>query len=618
MRRLFWIICFCAVVPLTSYGSGILKLVDMWWTPSDANTGNIADKYVTVTNTGDKCVNNASLRLSLASYGFYLQYSDVISDTLAFLCPGDTVTLLYKEAHRCNEKITWDTIPVYSLPIFSVHYQACPIELDSSYSYPFWVGHPDTTSPDSIKVLLTIDYPDSAKCWVGVSPNPVTVPPHDSALVSLTLVDSAYHDSTGVDGRPIYVEGTATSKKGDTIGLTQGAMVHQKYMLGDIDWGGWKYRAVENYYGLAAWGNRSIDNSTIVMRGNYNFITNGGTLSLNCVSLYADTLNPSAFYGLVVASTGGLDAKYLYIDDASTGPGSDNGALEIYSTNVNLRKSWIHNARHTGIKITKSTPNIAYCRIDSAECGILIDTCSPVLNNLIINDCNTDIRVRKGNPKFISCEFDPTKTDISLGDSISTLRTLYLKVFNGSLPEKDVNVVIKNVNGDTVCVCVTNTYGRIDRSLLEYLKYKDGGGLHDVYYAPYTISLKKNGFYEADTSVSFAGKDLYVAFDISSFAVEENTNIPDDYNLSLTSVNSTSSKYTFSYALPKTGNVKVCVYNVLGQKIATLENKDRKAGVYKVIWNGKNMSGKNCSSGAYFVRMNTGEISRSLQFVLVR
>lgn len=55
---------------------------------------------------------------------------------------------------------------------------------------------------------------------------------------------------------------------------------------------------------------------------------------------------------------------------------------------------------------------------------------------------------------------------------------------------------------------------------------------------------------------------------------------------------------TISYSLPQTMNVQLTVYNVLGQKIATLINSDQQAGVQNVSWDASRVA-----SGTYIYRI---------------
>ncbi len=57
---------------------------------------------------------------------------------------------------------------------------------------------------------------------------------------------------------------------------------------------------------------------------------------------------------------------------------------------------------------------------------------------------------------------------------------------------------------------------------------------------------------------------------------------------------------TIAYSLPKTAEVEVSVYNILGKKVVTLVNGVQQAGNQEVKWNGLNTVGNRVSTGIYF------------------
>jgi len=69
--------------------------------------------------------------------------------------------------------------------------------------------------------------------------------------------------------------------------------------------------------------------------------------------------------------------------------------------------------------------------------------------------------------------------------------------------------------------------------------------------------------------------------------------------------------------LPKTTQVVLKIYNTFGQEVRTLVNARQPAGVNAVVWDGRDQSGKEVSSGIYIYRLQTGESvqSRKLSFV---
>ena len=61
----------------------------------------------------------------------------------------------------------------------------------------------------------------------------------------------------------------------------------------------------------------------------------------------------------------------------------------------------------------------------------------------------------------------------------------------------------------------------------------------------------------------------------------------------------------------RSSNVKVTIYSLKGEKVATLMNKKVNAGTYDVTWNGKNSKGKIVPTGMYLYNVESDQ--RTLQ-----
>ena len=67
------------------------------------------------------------------------------------------------------------------------------------------------------------------------------------------------------------------------------------------------------------------------------------------------------------------------------------------------------------------------------------------------------------------------------------------------------------------------------------------------------------------------------------------------------------------YSVPKDMNVNIAIYNLLGQKVATLVNGNKKAGYYTVTWDGSKLS-----AGIYFIRFKAGKYNKTLKAMLMK
>ncbi len=57
------------------------------------------------------------------------------------------------------------------------------------------------------------------------------------------------------------------------------------------------------------------------------------------------------------------------------------------------------------------------------------------------------------------------------------------------------------------------------------------------------------------------------------------------------------------YSLAQAGEVRLEVFNLLGEKVATLVNEKQNAGFHSILWQGKDDRNNNVSSGVYFYRL---------------
>ncbi len=75
---------------------------------------------------------------------------------------------------------------------------------------------------------------------------------------------------------------------------------------------------------------------------------------------------------------------------------------------------------------------------------------------------------------------------------------------------------------------------------------------------------------------------------------------------------------TISYSLEKPEHVSVRIYDTAGRLVRTLENRDRAAGTYQVVWNGRDNASRPVASGIYFMRMSAGNYGKSRKIVYLR
>jgi flagellar hook assembly protein FlgD len=73
------------------------------------------------------------------------------------------------------------------------------------------------------------------------------------------------------------------------------------------------------------------------------------------------------------------------------------------------------------------------------------------------------------------------------------------------------------------------------------------------------------------------------------------------------------------YAVPREGEpVRLTVYDVSGREIIQLVNGPGKVGHHEAVWDGRNASGAEVSSGTYFYRLDAGATTLTRKMLLVK
>lgn len=110
-----------------------------------------------------------------------------------------------------------------------------------------------------------------------------------------------------------------------------------------------------------------------------------------------------------------------------------------------------------------------------------------------------------------------------------------------------------------------------------------------------------------------AGEKLVITDrNITSFKIRP-TNIVYDFVLYQNYPNPFNPKTTIKFSLPEKLNVKISVYDILGQKVKELINETKDAGVHTI-----NFDGSKLSSGIYFYRIDAGKYSDVKKMILIK
>jgi subtilisin family serine protease len=75
---------------------------------------------------------------------------------------------------------------------------------------------------------------------------------------------------------------------------------------------------------------------------------------------------------------------------------------------------------------------------------------------------------------------------------------------------------------------------------------------------------------------------------------------------------------TITFSIPKEMKCSLDVYNIRGQKVKTLLNDSKTAGIHSIVWDGKDAHGRSVSSGVYFYRLTTPIRTQTSKMLLMK
>ena len=123
----------------------------------------------------------------------------------------------------------------------------------------------------------------------------------------------------------------------------------------------------------------------------------------------------------------------------------------------------------------------------------------------------------------------------------------------------------------------------------------------------YDIFQKGQSVYTTGESGAIFKKDLAVSI------LQTNSGIPDEFSLSQNYPNPFNPSTNIKFDISKLSNVKLRVYDILGNEIAVLVNKLLKPGSYTA-----NFDGSGLASGIYYLRLEADGYSKVRKMNLLK
>ena len=109
----------------------------------------------------------------------------------------------------------------------------------------------------------------------------------------------------------------------------------------------------------------------------------------------------------------------------------------------------------------------------------------------------------------------------------------------------------------------------------------------------------------------------HFALPLRAFSTDRGTALPTDFALGQNYPNPFNPSTIIPYQIPTSTHVRLEVFNMLGQHLATLVDGERSAGVYTAQWDGTDAAGQAVGAGVYIYRLSSGGLTVSQRMVLV-
>jgi hypothetical protein len=190
----------------------------------------------------------------------------------------------------------------------------------------------------------------------------------------------------------------------------------------------------------------------------------------------------------------------------------------------------------------------------------------------------------------------------------------------GTVREENTSAL---VHGITVYAVDPST-----NTIVSYDITEDDGtfDITDIAPGDYKIVVDKEGYtanqeqmFSVDADNNYTMNDVEV--NVGNLTLSSNDNdtpVPSGYILEQNYPNPFNPSTEIVFGLPTASRVKITVFTLLGQHVATIAAGEFSSGTYSIPWDGKDFSGKAVASGIYFYKLTADALNNTSHFSQVR
>ncbi len=137
------------------------------------------------------------------------------------------------------------------------------------------------------------------------------------------------------------------------------------------------------------------------------------------------------------------------------------------------------------------------------------------------------------------------------------------------------------------------------------------------YYSAVAFVSPTVGWAGGNTSATFGGMYKWIGPALE-IAQRNDESVSHGFGLSQNYPNPFNPSTIIQYELPQASQIRLAIYNLLGERVRTLVDAKESAGVKQVTWDGRNDRGGRVSSGVYVYRIEAGEVRMARRLLLMK
>jgi len=203
----------------------------------------------------------------------------------------------------------------------------------------------------------------------------------------------------------------------------------------------------------------------------------------------------------------------------------------------------------------------------------------------------------------------------------------YTSLVGYNLTDNPTNLTFADVNGDDLddaLISISTTdeielyLNQGDSTFIYDSSYTTGGTPKGVTF----VDLDGDGYkdmvaasYTNDRAVIFMSR---LSLILSVDDIDNGGVLPTDFSLGQNYPNPFNPETHIRFSLPRASQVRVEVFNTLGQSVMVLVDEYLTAGLKEITWNGVNASGQKVASGVYLYRITTDQFTDTKTMVLLK